>query len=166
MCKKVVLIEDIEKSENKELQIHFEDFIDGIKTEGPIKSDLKFQSLGDYIKVTGKIAAVAILECDLCLREYEYYVDIDIDELFAKYAYLDEGKQEVEIKEDGFVTDLNGEKEINVNDFIYQSIILEFPNKKVCDINCNGGDIFIRDENPQTGNDPRMSIFKDIKIDR
>ena len=28
---------------------------------------------------------------------------------------------------------LNGEKEINIEDLLYQTIILDFPNKKVCD---------------------------------
>lgn len=158
-------IEDLEKSENKELEIRYDDFIEGIKSKNPVHAELKFKSLGEFIKVTGHISGVATLMCDLCLEEYEYPLDIDVDEMFAKNTYIDNCKQEIEIKEDGFVTDLNGEKEIDIEDLLYQSVILDFPNKKVCDINCNGGDIFIRDDGEEEI-DPRMSIFKDIKTDR
>ena len=162
---KIINIEDIEKSEEKELQVKYNDFIEGINSKDKIHADLMFKSLGDFIKVTGHISGHATLVCDLCLEEYEYELDIDIDEMFAKNTYIDNCKQEIEIKEDGFVTDLNGEKEIDIEDLLYQSVILDFPNKKVCDINCNGGDIFIRDDGEEKEIDPRMSIFKDIKID-
>ncbi|MBR1754540.1 DUF177 domain-containing protein [bacterium] len=163
---KIINIDDIENNQDKEIQIRFEDFIDGIESKNPIKADLSFKSLGEFIKVTGKITGYATLVCDLCLEPFEHAIDIDVDEMFAKNEYISESKQEIEIKEDGFVTDLNGEKEINVEDLLYQYVILDFPNKKVCDINCNGGEIFIRDENCEKEPDPRMSIFKNIKIDK
>lgn len=159
-------IEDLTKADNKELEIKYEDFIDGIKSKDKIYADLIFKDLGDFIKVTGHISGYATLVCDLCLEEYEYELDIDLDEMFAKNTYIDNCKQEIEIKEDGFVIDLNGEKEIDIEDLLYQSVILNFPNKKVCDINCNGGDIFIRDYDNEKEIDPRMSIFKDIKLDK
>lgn len=163
---KIVTIDDIENTKGKELEVTFCDFINDIRSKNPIEANLKFQSMGDFIKVTGSISGYATLTCDLCLEEYEYEINIKLDEMFAKHENIEENKQEIEIKENGFITDLNGEKEINIEDLLYQSIILDFPNKKVCDINCKGGDIFIRDENFEQEPDPRMSIFKDIKIDK
>lgn len=163
---KIINIDDIKNAKNKELDVSFNGFIKDITSKSPVEAELKFTDMDEFIKVTGKISGFATLTCDLCLKEYEYKIDIDINELFAKNESVDENKQEVEIKENGFITDLNGEKEINVEDLLYQSIILDFPNKKVCDINCNGGDIFIRDENLERELDPRMSIFKDIKINK
>lgn len=163
---KTILIEDIENAEDKEIHVSFEDYIDGLKLKEPLIAELDFRSLGEFIKVTGNITGTAILTCDLCLEEYEYEIDIDVDEMFAKNEYIEECKQEIEIKEDGFVTDLNGEKEINIEDLLYQSVILDFPNKKVCDINCNGGEIFIRADEEEKEIDPRMSIFKNIKVDK
>jgi uncharacterized protein len=162
---KTILIEDIENAENKEIQVIYEDFIEDIKSKEPIYAELNFKSLGQFIEVTGTIKGYATLTCDLCLEEYEYKIDINIDELYAKQSTVDEAKQEIEIKKDGFITDLNGEKEIDIEDLLYQSVILDFPNKKVCDINCNGGDIFLREEEEEKL-DPRMSIFKDIKINK
>ena len=161
----IIKVEDIENSSEKSLQIDFEDFLDGVNSKKPINAELTIKSLGDFIEVTGNVFGSATLVCDLCLEEYEYELDVEIEELFAKNALLDEYGQETEIKEGQFVTDLKGCGDIDICDLLYQSVILDFPNKKVCGINCKGGDIFIRDEHPpETEIDPRMAIFKDIQL--
>ena len=157
-----VSIEDIENSKDKTLNCKFENEIEGINSKGPIKADLTLKSLGDFIEVEGKVNGTVILECDLCLKEFEYDLAFDIDEMFAKYALMDEYGQETELKEGQFITDLNGEDKIDIYDLLYQSVILNLPNKKVCGINCNG-DKFLKEENLS---DPRLDVFKTIQIDK
>ncbi len=84
--------------------------------------------------------------------------------MYAKQSLFEDPKQETELKEGQFITDLNGEKEIDVYDLLYQSVILALPNKKVCGINCNEG-MFVSDENMKI-HDERMDVFKNIKIER
>ena len=60
------------------------------------------------------------------------------------------------------VVDLNGAKEIDIYDLLYQSVILQLPNKKVCGINCNEG-LFVSDEDMEI-HDDRMDVFKNIQI--
>lgn len=157
-----VLIEDIEKESDKTLSYAFDGRIDELGCD--IKADLILKSLGDFIEVTGHADGKMNLVCDRCLNEYEYNIDIDIDETFAKKSLMDEYGQELELKNGQFVTDLNGEKEINVYDLLYQSVILALPNKKVCGINCKE-DMFVSDENLEV-HDDRMDVFKSIKIER
>lgn len=163
-----IKIEDIENAPNKKLQIDFKEFIEEIKSTGPISATLVASSLGDFIEITGHVEGCAILECDLCLEEFEYKLDFDIDELFAKNVLIDEAGEsgaEIELKEGHFVTDLKGSKDIDLYDLLYQSVILDFPNKKVCGINCKG-DIFENEETfSQNEVDPRLAVFKNIKID-
>ena len=56
---------------------------------------------------------------------------------------------------------LQGAEDIDIYDLLYQSVILNLPNKKVCGINCNG-DKFLKEEDLS---DPRLDVFKNIKID-
>ncbi len=158
-------IEDLEGSKDKTITYRVEEEIDGINAKGPIKADLTFKSLGDFVEVQGKIKGTVLLECDLCLKEYEYNFDFEINELYAKQALIEsseESGQEFEIKEGQFVIDLNGANEIDIYDLLYQSVILNLPNKKVCGINCKGKDKFSQEEEIS---DPRMDIFKRIKIE-
>ena len=77
---------------------------------------------------------------------------------------MEEYSQETEIKDGQFVTDLEGSNEIDIYDLLYQSVILNIPNKKVCGINCNEG-IFQTDEE-FVEEDPRMEVFKNIKLEK
>ena len=156
----LVSIEEIENSNTKSVNYHFEDKIDGIDCITPIIADLTITSLGEFVEVKGNVKGTLKLECDLCLKEFEYDLEFSLDEMFAKNALLDEYGEELELKEGQFITDLQGEDKIDIYDLLYQSVILNLPNKKVCGINCNG-DKFLKEENLS---DPRLDVFKNIQI--
>jgi uncharacterized protein len=155
-----ISIEDIENEKNKTLHFDFNDELPEIKAV--VESGLDLVSLGDFIEVKGHVSGTVKLECDLCLKEFDYKLDFDIDEMFAKNSLYEEYGQETEIREGQFVTDLNGSDEIDIYDLMYQSVILQLPNKKVCGINCNEG-LFVSEDNIKI-HDSRMDVFKNIQI--
>ena len=157
-----ILIEDIEKEPNKTLYYEFNEFMEEFGSD--IYADIELKSLGQFIEVKGSIEGKIKLICDRCLQEYEYELNIDINETYAKGALQDQYSQEFELQRGQFITDLNGEKEIDIYDLLYQSVILALPNKKVCGINCNE-DMFMSNENYHE-HDSRMDIFKNIQIER
>ncbi len=157
-----IKIEDIELKPNKTLHYSFDDSIEELDCK--IKAELDLKSLGDFIEVTGHAKGKIKLTCDRCLNEFTQNLDIDIEETYAKNSLQDEYGQEFELKSGQFITDLNGEKEIDIYDLLYQSVILSLPNKKVCGINCNE-DMFVSDEDMKV-HDERMDVFKTIKIER
>ena len=156
-----ISIEELENTSSKSLEIHFNEKIEGLDCVTPIISDLTVLSLGEFIEVKGNVKGTVKLECDLCLKEFDYNLDFDIDEMYAKNALLEDYGQETELKDGQFVTDLEGADEIDIYDLLYQSVILSFPNKKVCGINCKGKD-FLSEENIP---DPRLDVFNNIQID-
>lgn len=157
-----ISIQDIEDSKDKVFHFDFDDEIAEIKAN--IKASLDFASLGDFIEVTGNVTGTIKLDCDLCLEEFDYKLDFPVKETFAKTSLYEEYGQETEIKEGQFITDLNGADNIDVYDLLYQSVILQLPNKKVCGINCKGGN-FAKDDGGFI-QDERMAVFKSIKIDK
>ena len=157
-----ILIEDIELEPDKTLHYDFDDYMKEFDCN--IKASLDFKSLGDFIQVKGYAKGVLKLTCDRCLNGFDYNLDIKINETFAKHALQSEYSQEFELQREQFIIDLNGEKEIDVYDLLYQYVILSLTNKKVCGINCNEG-MFVSDEN-QKVHDARMDVFKTIKIER
>ena len=157
-----ILIEDIESEPSKTMHYSFDEFMEDLNCS--LKAELDLKSLGDFIEITGHASGKIKLVCDRCLNEFDYDLDIDIEETYAKQALQDKYSQEFELQRGQFITDLNGEEEIDIYDLLYQSVILALPNKKVCGINCNEG-MFTSDENIET-HDSRMDIFKTIKIER
>ncbi|MBR2525770.1 DUF177 domain-containing protein [bacterium] len=159
-----ISIDDIENATGKLLEVDFDDIIDNIPSSKNVKAHLIIKSLGDFIEVKGSVRAELTLECDLCLKEFEYNLEEEINETYAKNSLMEEYGQETEIKDGQFVTDLEGSDEIDIYDLLYQSVILNIPNKKVCGINCNKG-VFQTDEE-FVEEDPRMEVFKNIKLDK
>ena len=159
MCK--VSIEDIENEGS--IEFTFDDDIKELEN-CHVSAELEFKAMGDFICVQGRVDGKITLECDRCLKKYDYELDFDIDETFAKNSLLDEYGQELELSDGQFVIDLEGADEIDVYDLLYQSVILSLPNKKVCGINCNEG-MFVSDEDIKI-HDDRMDVFKTIKIER
>jgi uncharacterized protein len=161
--KTILSLEDLENAENKTLYLTFDEKIEGIDCVLPVHADLCAKSLGDFVEISGDVTGKINLECDLCLEKFEYELDFQIDELFSKGSLLgeyEESGQEFEIKNGQFVTDLNGEKEIDIYDLLYQSVILNIPNKKVCGINCKGREFLSEEEMT----DPRLDVFKNLQI--
>jgi uncharacterized protein len=158
-----ILIDDIENAVNRTFNVEFEEYIEDIPSKTPIKANLTIKSLGDFIEIKGSLEGTLELECDRCLTSYDYDLDFDVEEIFAKKTLLDEYGQETEIKDGQFVTDLEGADEIDIYDLLYQSVILNLPNKKVCGINCNE-EVFETDDSFEMP-DSRMEVFKNIKIE-
>lgn len=157
--KYIINIEDIERDGN--IKVSFKDKITELENCN-ITADIEFIDIGDCIRAKGKVNGNIILECDRCLNQFPYELNFDIDEVFAKKALLEEYGQELELSSGQFIIDLNGKKEIDFYDLLYQSVILALPNKKVCGINCNEG-LFVSDDDIKI-HDDRMDIFKNIQI--
>lgn len=161
----IVNITDIENTDNKVKEFDFAEIYEEFNKDTPVKAHIKAEIIGNLIRITGTIDALLVLTCDMCLKEFKREFKINVEEFFTKYALNEEGASEFEIKQDGFIEDLNGKNEIDITDFIYQSVILNIPNKLVCDINCKGDEKvsqYLRAEKV----DPRLEIFKNIKIEK
>lgn len=137
--------------------------MDRLETNGPVAADLVFKSLGQYINVKGQIVANVKLKCDRCLGEFCQKFELPLDETYMSGSFNNGEKSEIELKDGDFVIDLFEETDIDVDDLIYQSLILNIPNPSVCDINCNGDpemEKYIKKEI----SDPRLDVFKNINI--
>ena len=92
----------------------FKGKIEGIESVGDILANFVIKSLGEFIEVKGNVKGILNLECDLCLKNFEYNLDFNLDETFAKQTLLDEYGKETELKEGQFVIDLDGQNEIDI----------------------------------------------------
>lgn len=162
----LVLLDDLEQSKDGILDFEFEDNPDGIDLAEPAKAEFTVKKIGGgFIEVTGKIYAKINAVCDNCLKKFIYETEVDVDETYAEKALYDEYKEETEIKDNFFAVDLDGAREIDLTDLMYQTLILSLPNKFVCDINCNG-DEAINKYIKKELQDPRLEIFKTIKTEK
>ena len=115
---------------------------------------LNIKSNGDFIFIRGNLDVKIKLECARCLKEYEDVLNVNIDEKFLKGARTPVTSKEHQMKKSDFVEELDGIEEIDLNDLIYQNIIINIPSQTLCDENCTGLEELKKyikaDENVQT----------------
>ena len=160
-----IKISEIENTENKIKDINFSKIFEEFNKDVPVEAKLQIEVIGTLIKISGRIKAKLNLVCDLCLKEFTKEFDFKVEEYYTKYGLNPNNSDEFEIKQNSFIEELNGKDEIDLADFVYQSVILHIPNKLVCDINCNGSEIvnkYIKTD----FTDPRLEVFKNIKLEK
>ncbi len=162
-----ISIDDIKNAKNQSLQVHFDNEVKGLLSDGNVIADLLFKAYGTHINATGKIVANVKLQCDRCLKDFIQKIDVDVDETYMlgslKSSINGHSGQELELKDGDFVTELNGDDEVDVEDLIYQSVTLNIPNPCVCDINCIGDPAMEKYLKKEVA-DPRLEVFKNMKI--
>lgn len=154
-----IYLDELENNPENQLTLEFNEIIDELGNNQKITGSIT-ASLTTYgVDVKGFIETDLNLECDRCLKSYTYHVNIDFDEKFIRDNLASDETKEIEITKENFVEELHGRKEIDITDLIYQSIILNIPSKKLCDVECPGNEAFqkLKDD---ISLDPRMQVFK------
>ena len=130
----IIDISDLENDKNIDIEID-EDF-DEIPAHAT--GMLTVKSSGDFILIRGNLEVAVELECSRCLKIYQDVLNVNIDEKFVKGAKTPVTSKEHQIKKSDFVEELDGITEIDLNDLIYQNIIINIPSQTLCDENCEG----------------------------
>lgn len=158
-------IDDIKKAPEQTLRVEFEDVINELDAENTIQADITFKLLGNIITATGKISGEIKSICVRCLKEFNRKIDIKLNEKFMLGNLFNGMDGEIELKENNFIEELGDKNEIDIEDLIYQSVILSSPNQIVCDINCVGDEILEKYVKKEIS-DPRLEVFKNIKLEK
>lgn len=154
----IITIEEISELSEKQLPIVFDEVINELDNNIPVKANLTVKDLGNRIIIQGDLNTDINLQCDRCLGSFKYHVDAKINETFLKGSLETSSKKEVELTENSFLEELNGDDKINLTDFIYQEVVLNIPNKKLCSSSCDADGYFSDSEEKPI--DPRLAVFK------
>ena len=158
-----VNIDEIKNNGNS-YYISFDDKINFDENFYPLKAKLYFKIYDNIMEIKGNVKGVVKLTCNRCLKESDYKFLYEIKEFYALNSLLEKYPEEYEIKEGNFINDLNGEKEFDINKFLYEIITINLPNNYVCDINCIENNENIKRYLKNANQDPRMAIFKEIIV--
>ncbi|MDQ7033222.1 MAG: DUF177 domain-containing protein [Desulfonauticus sp.] len=133
----------------------------------PLQMEIKIipQKKGFY--VTGKLGGKAIFECDRCLEDAE----IGIDYAFDFFEQIN--PEEQELLGEPLLRYVDDHFELNIFQIMWEQFLLSLPVKKLCQESCKGlcpkcghnqnlGECNCSRES----GDPRLSIFKQLKINK
>lgn len=158
----IINIEDIEQSQNGEIFVDYESENKELETPNLIKVKLTVKKISSAVNIKGEIKGWVEKICDRCLKNFKYEVDIKVNETLSLKPLFDYSNKEIRLEEGQFEEEILDSDEIDIDNFVYQTVTLNFPNKIVCDINCNGSIEIKKEEFIQ---DPRLEIFNKLKKD-
>jgi len=113
---------------------------DLVKRQGPVSVKLFLTKKGENkIDVQGRLQAIFLLDCDRCLTEYAYTVDVPIRFIVEvndpthhwRVQDLDRCGTDIEIV-------VLNEPLIDIGDLLRQQILLVLPEKQLCGNSCRG----------------------------
>ena len=161
----IINIEDLENSKNGEIFVDYEDENKELDAPNLLRAKLTVKKISFTVNISGKITGWVEKVCDRCLKNFKYEVDIDVNETYSLKPLFDYSKKEIRLHDGQFDEELLDTDEIDLDNFIYQSVTLSFPNKLVCDINCSGSDE-LQKYKKEFVQDPRLEIFNKLKKDK
>ena len=160
----IINIEDLEQSKDGEIFVDFENENKELETPNLLKVKLTVKKISSAINIRGKITGWAEKICDRCLKNFKFKVDIKVDETLSLKPLFDYSNKEIRLDEGQFEDEILNSNELDIDNFVYQTVILNFPNKIVCDINCNGSNE-LQKYQKEFVQDPRLEIFNKLKKD-
>lgn len=152
-------IKELQNIPEKNVNISFQEKIQELENDIPVDAVLNVAVTGYGVNIKGHVKTDLKLRCDRCLGEYDYNVDVDVDEDFVNESIVSGEQKEYELTKGQFVEELRGRDEIDINDFLYQTIILEIPSKKICNDSCEGSEAYQKIKNEKYI-DERLEVFK------
>ena len=98
-----------------------------------------FSRLANRVMISGSISVTIVLECDRCLEEFEFPEKIDFQlavELEKEDPALDIADHEIDRNEMDVI--FLPEPVIDVDDILYQQVVMAVPQKSLCRSDCRG----------------------------
>jgi uncharacterized protein len=141
----------------------------------PIKAALRALRIGDLVEIDGHIETSVRLPCSRCLKLFETPLKSNFALTYIQHpadVIEDNETQEVELSaEDMGIVYFQGEK-INLKDGIQEQVVMEFPLRPLCNLDCKGlcpecgvdlnEDPCDCDQRPSTG---RFAVLKNLKLE-
>jgi len=152
-------IKELQNIPEQMMNITFQEKIQELENDIPVDAVLNVAVTSYGVNIKGHVKTDLKLVCDRCLGEYDYNVDVDVDEDFVNESIVSVDQKEYELTKGQFVEELRGRDEIDINDFLYQTIILEIPLKKICNDGCEGSEAYKKIKNEKYI-DERLEVFK------
>ncbi len=124
----------------------------------PLKVIGELNSVGEIISLEGKVTGVLELTCSRCLKNFNYDIQLDINEKLTNNP---------ENKDDEIIF-INNDK-LNLTEIVENNIIMSLPIQRLCQEDCKGlcascgSDLNLGECKCQHLNiDPRLAKLKDL----
>jgi uncharacterized protein len=121
--------------------IQVKEYLPDLETLTPVQGSLRVTHRGNYLEVTAHAETIVTLSCDRCLKQYNYRLSIDPVELIWLEEPIEDADEllvEREVPLEDLVETLSPQGYFKPDEWLYQQLCLEIPQRQICDSACAG----------------------------
>jgi uncharacterized protein len=136
---------------------------ESLNLTSPVQVKLKLTNTGNTVLVSGTLKTTIELSCCRCLKDFDYPVNIKIEEEYSKRKSVlrsEKSEEEIELKEKDFVFEIGEDNIIDLDEAIRQNIIVSLPIKPLCSKTCK---LPVAVTEKKKSIDPRLAKLKQFK---
>lgn len=136
-----IYIPQLVKAPEQTERIDVQDYLPDLETLTPVQGQMKVTHHGNYLEVSAQAETIMTLTCDRCLQQYNYRLNVDASELIWLEEPHDEpdlGLAEREVALADLVETLPPQGYFRPNEWLYEQLCLEIPQRQLCDQTCQG----------------------------
>lgn len=108
--------------------------LEGVSFAAPVRVQLQVTNLGKSLHVLGKVQTKFKTQCGRCLDDFIYPLDLSYEDEWV-YGGMAQDTDDGELSETALVFDKD---EIEINDRIFEQIVLALPMRFICSPECLG----------------------------
>jgi len=136
-----IYIPQLTKAPERTEEMEVNEFLPGLETLTPIRGLIRVQHHGNYLQVLGQAETIITCTCNRCLQNYNHRLTVEPKEII----WLDEAANEIddlplerEVAFDDLIETVSPEGYFYPDQWLYEQMCLELPQRQLCDANCQG----------------------------
>lgn len=136
-----IYIPQLTKAPEQTERLQVSDYLLDLETLTPVQGQIKVTHRGNYLEVSAQAEAIMTLTCDRCLQQYNQRLTVNTSELI----WLNEAEDELEIANverevavEDLVETLHPQGYFRPDEWLYEQLCLEIPQRQLCDQSCPG----------------------------
>lgn len=136
-----IFIPQLTKAPERTEEIQVNEFLPGLETLTPVRGRIRVQHHGNYLDVSSQAETIITCTCSRCLQNYNHRLTLEPKEII----WLDEAANETddlplerEVALDDLIETLSPEGYFYPDQWLYEQMCLELPQRQLCDANCQG----------------------------
>lgn len=111
---------------------------DNLILTAPVAISGEFVNTGSFIVFRGNIKTKVLLNCARCLNDFDYPIDINIEEEYSREPLKVSKKEEYQLKDKDFMFEVEPNNTINLSEAVRQNLITMLPISPLCATLCKG----------------------------
>ncbi len=136
-----IFIPNLAQAPQKSEEVEVKAFLAGLETLTPVRGKVRVEHHGNFLQVSCHAETIITCTCDRCLQQYNHRLVTNASEIIWLQEPEEENDEfniEREVAMEDLVESVSPQGYFDVQEWLYQQLCLEIPQRQLCNLSCPG----------------------------